>query len=77
MRARFRESIRADLGAGLTSRDYVAGLREGRYEAWVVEIDQSFQRQDLRGTPAALLDGQEVNQQSLFEPEALAALLRH
>jgi hypothetical protein len=62
--------------AGLTSPDYVAGLREVRYEAWVVEIDQSFQRQDPRGTPAALLDGQEVNQQSLYEPEALAALLR-
>lgn len=62
--------------AGLTSPDYVTGLSEGRYEAWVVEIDQSFQKQDPRGTPAAQLDGVEVNPQSLFNPEALGNLLR-
>ena len=40
-----------DLGgrAGLTSPDYAIGLREGRYEAWAVEIDQSFQKQDPQG----------------------------
>lgn len=67
-----------DLGGrtGLTSPDYVIGLREGRYEAWAVEIDQSFQKQDPQGTPAALLDGLRVNPQSLFDPEALEALLR-
>jgi hypothetical protein len=66
-----------DLGglAGLTSSDYVTGVREGRYEAWAVAIDQSFQKQDPQGTPAALLDGQEVNPQSLFDPTALEALL--
>ncbi len=61
---------------GLTSSAYVTGLREGRYEAWAVEVDQSFQKQDPQGTPAALLDGHEVDPQSLFDPEALAALLR-
>lgn len=67
-----------DLGrrVGLTSSAYVTGLREGRYEAWAVEVDQSFQKQDPQGTPAALLDGHEVDPQSLFDPEALAALLR-
>ena len=62
--------------AGLTSPDYVTGLSEGRYEAWVVEIDQSFQKLDPRGTPAALLGGLEVNTQSLFDLDALGALLR-
>jgi hypothetical protein len=67
-----------DLGrrAGLTSSEYVTGVREGRYEAWAVAIDQSFQKQDPHGTPAALLDGREVNPQSLFDPEALQTLLR-
>jgi protein-disulfide isomerase len=60
---------------GLTSSNYVRGVSEGRYEAWVVAIDQSFQKQDPQGTPAALLDGQQVNPQSLFDPEALEALL--
>jgi len=54
----------------------VTGLSEGRYEAWVVEIDQSFQKLDPRGTPAALLGGLEVNTQSLFDLDALGALLR-
>jgi hypothetical protein len=62
--------------SGLTSPDYVTGLGEGRYEAWVVEIDQAFQKQDPRGTPAALLDGLEVNPRSLFDPDSLGALLR-
>ena len=62
--------------AGLTSPDYVTGLTEGRYEAWVVEIDQAFQEQDPRGTPAALLDGVEVNTRSLFDPDSLGSLLR-
>lgn len=68
----------AELGrrAGLTSPDYLSGLSEGRYEAWVVEIDQAFQKQDPRGTPAALLDGLEVNPRSLFDPDSLGALLR-
>ena len=61
---------------GLTGPDFETGVREGRYEAWVMSIEDSFQRQDPRGTPAALLDGRELDPQSLFDPEALAALLR-
>jgi protein-disulfide isomerase len=61
---------------GLTSADYVAGLREGRYEEWVVETDQLFQAQDPRGTPAAWLDDAEVDPGTLFDPASLEALLR-
>jgi protein-disulfide isomerase len=61
---------------GLTSSDYVSGLREGRYEEWVVETDRIFQEQDPRGTPTAVLDGKDVEPDTLFAPQSLAALLR-
>jgi hypothetical protein len=66
-----------DLGAriGLTSPEYVNGLRQGRYEAWVIAMDRAFQQEDPQGTPAALLDGRTVNPRSLFDPEAFEALL--
>jgi hypothetical protein len=66
-----------DLGrrVGLTSSDYLTGLREGRYRAWSLEIDRLFQEQDPNGTPAALLDGRPVDQRVLFDPEALVLLL--
>jgi hypothetical protein len=61
---------------GLTSSDYVSGLREGRYEEWVIETDQLFEEQDPRGTPAAWLDDAEVDPGTLFDPASLGALLR-
>jgi protein-disulfide isomerase len=61
---------------GLTDADYVAGVREGRYEKWVIEIDRLFQEQDPRGTPAAILDGEQVSPDTLFDPVSLGAILR-
>jgi hypothetical protein len=61
---------------GLTSPDYVAGLRDRRYEAWVVRMDRLFQEQDPQGTPAAVLDGRAVDSSVLFRPELLGELLR-
>jgi Thioredoxin len=67
-----------DLGerAGLTSPDYQRGVREGRYQQWVIEVDRAFGKQDPQGTPAALLDGHPVDLEVLYDPEALGALLR-
>lgn len=67
-----------DLGSrvGLTSVDYVAGVREGRYERWVREMDEVFEEQDPNGTPFAVLDGRPIDSQSLYEPERLGALIR-
>jgi hypothetical protein len=62
--------------AGLDSPDFAAGVREGRYEDWVVEVDRAFQEQDPHGTPAALLDGEPVDQDVLYDGAALGALLR-
>ena len=55
----FSTEVLLDLGSrvGLTGAEYVAAVREGRYERWVREIDEDFQEQDARGTPFALLDG--------------------
>ena len=61
---------------GLTSVDYVAGVRDGRYETWVREVDEVFEQQDPRGTPFALLDGRPVGSESLYDPDALGALIR-
>ena len=60
----------------LTEPAFVTGLREGRYEAWVIQADRSFQEQDPQGTPAALLDGEPVDSSALYDPRALGALLR-
>ena len=62
--------------AGLTSPDYAAGVQEGRYEGWAVERDEAFQAQDPQGTPQAQLDGQWVDAEVLYDPEALGALIR-
>jgi predicted DsbA family dithiol-disulfide isomerase len=62
--------------AGLDGPDFAAGVREGRYEDWVVEVDRAFQEQDPHGTPAALLDGEPVDQDVLYDGAALGALLR-
>jgi hypothetical protein len=62
--------------AGLDSADYEQGVRDGRYEAWVVQRDERFQEQDPNGTPAGWLDGQAVDSAVLFDPDALGELIR-
>ena len=42
----------------------------------VVEMDQVFQELDPEGTPAALLDGQPVDQELLYDSSLLRGLLR-
>jgi hypothetical protein len=39
-------------------------------------VEQTFQDQDPQGTPAALLDGEPVDSDALYDPHALGALLR-
>ena len=61
---------------GLGDPAFVTGVREGRYEAWVVEVDRAFQEQDPQGTPAALLDGEPVDSSALYDARALGDVLR-
>jgi hypothetical protein len=74
----FSTEVLVELGGrvGLTGAEYVAAVREGRYEHWVREIDQDFQEQDSAGTPFALLDGRPVGSETLYDPERLGALIR-
>jgi protein-disulfide isomerase len=67
-----------DLGsrAGLTSPGYVTAVQEGRYEQWVREIDDIFEEQDLAGTPFAILDGQPIDSDILYDPARLGAAIR-
>jgi hypothetical protein len=61
---------------GLTSPGYVAAVREGRYATWVREIDELFAEQDPDGTPSGVLDGERVDSEILYHPDALGALIR-
>jgi hypothetical protein len=54
----------------------VAGVKEGRYESWVREIEEAFEEQDPNGTPFAVLDGRPIDSESLYNPDALGALIR-
>src|SRR5271154_3530051 len=60
----------------LDSPQYEEGVREGRYNSWVVEMDRVFQVLDPEGTPGALLDGEPVDQGLLYHPSSLRGLLR-
>jgi protein-disulfide isomerase len=68
--------LRLGRRAGLDDPEYVTGLREGRYETWVVAVDREFQEQDPQGTPAALLDGESVDPSVLYDAQALGDVLR-
>ena len=61
---------------GLTSPLYTAGVKAGRYQAWVLRCEETFQAEDSQGTPAAWLDDRPVDSRVLFDPDALATLLR-
>lgn len=62
--------------AGVTGSDYVSGVGEGRYEAWVLKFEELFQQQDPQGTPAAWLDGKPVHARVLTDTRSLGTLLR-
>ena len=63
-------------GVGLTIPSYVTAVREGRYASWVGEMDAVFQEQDPDGTPAGVLDDERVDPDTLYDPDALGALIR-
>ncbi len=42
---------------GLRGSEFVSGVRQGRYEKWVLGRELIYQAQDPQGTPAAWLNG--------------------
>jgi protein-disulfide isomerase len=67
------------LGAqlGLTGSDFVSGVREARYEKWVLRREAAYQAEDPQGTPAAWLDGTPIDSGVLFDGRELENRLRN
>lgn len=57
------------LGAevGLTGSDFVSGVRQARYEEWVLRRESLYQSEDPQGTPAAWLNGSPIESSVLFD----------
>jgi protein-disulfide isomerase len=62
--------------AGLHNPEYATAIRQGRYERWARKRDKIFQDQDRHGTPAAILDGQPLAPELLFDPQTLGEVVR-
>jgi hypothetical protein len=67
-----------DLGGqlGITDSDFVTGVREQRYENWVLEREAAYQAEDPEGTPAAWLEGRRIRPGELFDRSAFENRLR-
>jgi hypothetical protein len=59
--------LRLGAQVGLSSVDFVSGVREARYETWVIRREQVYQAQDPQGTPAAWLEGSPIDSRVLFD----------
>jgi hypothetical protein len=59
--------VRLGAQVGLHSPDFVAGVQEGRYEAWVQQREMRYQAEDPQGTPAAWLNGSAIDPGVLFD----------
>lgn len=67
-----------ELGAqvGLNDRTFISGVRQARYEQWVMSREARFRGEDPQGTPAAWLNGRPIEARVLFSPRAFDQLLR-
>jgi hypothetical protein len=63
-------------GVGLTDPDFVSGVREARYENWVLAREDAFNSEDPQGTPAAWLNGHSIPSGVLFDQASFAKHLR-
>ena len=68
--------VRLGAQVGLTDKDYVSGLNEGRYEEWVRTRETRYQEEDPQGTPAAWLNGRPLDPSVLFEQRAFEQHIR-
>jgi hypothetical protein len=68
--------LRLGAQVGLTGSDFVSGVRQARYEEWVLRREADFEREDPQGTPAAWLDGDPIDSRLLFDGPAFERLLR-
>ncbi|MGO8862224.1 MAG: DsbA family protein [Acidimicrobiales bacterium] len=59
--------LRLGAEVGLTRPDFVSGVRDARYEQWVLRREALYQAQDPQGTPAAWLNGSAIDSRVLFD----------
>lgn len=67
-----------ELGAhiGLNDGSFISGVRQARYEAWVVGRETRFSGEDPQGTPALWLNGRAIESRVLFSPGVFDQLLQ-
>jgi protein-disulfide isomerase len=68
--------LRLGTQVGLTDSGFVSGVRQGRYEQWVLSRESAYQAQDPQGTPAAWLDGNPMDSRVLFDPPVFESRIR-
>ena len=67
--------LRLGAHVGLTSSDFVSGVRGSRYARWVLAREADYQAQDPQGTPAAWLNGNPIDSNVLFNRAAFGRRL--
>jgi protein-disulfide isomerase len=68
--------LRLGASSGLTEPDFVSGVSTARFAKWVMQQEAIFQSQDPQGTPAAWIDGQQIESSLLFDKADLERRLR-
>jgi Thioredoxin len=68
--------LRLGAQVGLSSSEFVSGVREARYEKWVLRREVIYQAEDPQGTPAAWLNGSPIDSRLLFDRLAFQDRLR-
>ncbi len=71
-----RDLVHLGAQVGLTGADFTAGVREARYEPWVLRRESLYQDEDPQGTPAAWLDGSPIDSTSFFDRQEFEHRLR-
>ncbi len=68
--------LRLGAHVGLTGSDFTSGVREARYEKWVLARESLYQSEDPQGTPASWLNGDPIDSRVLFDRSGFERLLR-
>jgi Thioredoxin len=68
--------VRLGARVGLSDPNYTSGVQTARYEKWVLIREEAYQAEDPQGTPAAWLNGHQVESRVLFDRPSLEAALR-
>jgi protein-disulfide isomerase len=68
--------VRLGARLALTSSQFVSGVREARYEKWVLRRESLYEAEDPQGTPAAWLNGSPIDSRVLFDKVKLGRRLR-